>query len=180
MLTDGTERPIRRPHAEKEQNTTSSGKKKRQTKKDVTLTHPRTQSLLASTEEAPGSTHDKNIVDEAHVRCATAIPLLGDRGFQGLELGQAVVTTPFTRTCKKKGEPNDELTEAQKEFNHEWSPQRLSIEQSNAGITRSRSVSEMLCHTRQGRSDHLMMVAMGLQNVRVSTRASSQFSPLDD
>lgn len=171
ILTDGTERPIRRPKAEKEQKETYSGKKKRHTKKYVTMTHPQTQYILASTEEAPGSTHDKKIVDEANLSCTTAIPLLGDSGFQGLALGQAVVTTPFKRKRKKKGEPKDELTAEQKEFNHDLSTRRISIEHSNAGIKRSHSVR----NTRQGMSDQLMMVAMGLHNLRVSMRTSYQF-----
>jgi DDE superfamily endonuclease/Helix-turn-helix of DDE superfamily endonuclease len=59
VLTDGTQRPIRRPKSDAEQKEAYSGKKKRHTKKYVTFTHPSTQSILASSEEAPGSRHDK-------------------------------------------------------------------------------------------------------------------------
>lgn len=174
ILTDGTERPIRRPKGESEQKETYSGKKKRHTKKYVTFSHPRTQYILGSSEEASGSVHDKKILDGAALTCTTAIPLVADSGFQGLELGQAVVTTPFKRKRKKKDEPKDELTPAQKEFNTRLSKRRISIEHSNAGIKRSRSVSDILRNTRQGMSDQLMMVAMGLHNLRVSLRASYQ------
>ena len=85
-----------------------------------------------------------------------------------------MVTTPFKRKRKKKGEPKDELTPAQKEFNTRLSKRRISIEHSNAGIKRSHSVSDILRNTRQGMSDQLMMVAMGLHNLRVSLRASYQ------
>lgn len=174
VLTDGMERPIRRPKSEEEQKTTYSGKKKRHTKKYVTMTHPQTQYILASTEEAPDSTHDKKILDEAALSCTTALVLTGDSGFQGLEVGQAVVTTPFKRKRKKKGEPKDELTTQQKDFNHELSQRRISIEHSNAGIKRSRSVSDVLRNTRQGMSDQLMKVAIGLHNLRASMRTSYQ------
>ena len=174
VLTDGTERPIRRPKSDPEQKEAYSGKKKRQTKKYVTMTHPGTQFILASTPEAPGSAHAKKILDEATLTCTSAIPLIADSGFQGLEIGQAVVTTPIKRTRKKKGEPKDELTADQKAFNTQLSQRRISIEHSNAGIKRNRSVSEVLRNTRQGMSDQLMMVAMGLHNLRVTVRASYQ------
>jgi DDE superfamily endonuclease/Helix-turn-helix of DDE superfamily endonuclease len=175
LLTDGTERPIRRPKLEEEQKEMYSGKKKRHTKKYVTLTHPRTQYILARTQEAAGSAHDKKILDSAALTCTSSIPVMGDSGFQGLEVGQAVVSTPFKRKRKKKGEPKDELTAEQKAFNTQLSKRRISIEHSNAGIKRSRSVSEILRNTRQGISDQLMMVAMGLHNLRVSLRVSYQF-----
>jgi hypothetical protein len=41
VLTDGTERPIRRPKDEEKQKTAYSGKKKRHTNKHVTITHPK-------------------------------------------------------------------------------------------------------------------------------------------
>jgi hypothetical protein len=174
LLTDGTERPIHRPKSDPEQKETYSGKKKRHTKKYVTMTHPTTQYILACTQEAPGSAHDKKILDEAALTCTAPIPLTADSGFQGLEVGQAVVTTPIKRKRKKKGEPKDELTPAQKEFNTHLSQRRISIEHSNAGIKRNRSVSDVLRNTRQGMSDQLMMVAMGLHNLHVTVRASYQ------
>jgi hypothetical protein len=175
VLTDGTERPIRRPKDDQEQKEAYSGKKKRHTKKHVTLTHPKTQYILAASEEANGSKHDKKIFDEAALSCTTPIPISADSGFQGLEVGKAVVVTPIKRKRKKKGEPRDELTPAQKEQNKELAKTRISIEHSNAGFKRNRSVTEILRNTRQGMSDQLMMVAMGFHNLRVTMRASYQF-----
>lgn len=109
----------------------------------MTMTHPTTQYILACTQEAPGNAHDKKILDEAALTCTTPIPLTADSGFQGLEVGQAVVTTPIKRKRKKQGEPKDELTPAQKEFNTHLSQRRISIEHSNAGIKRNRSVSDV-------------------------------------
>ncbi len=175
VLTDGTERPIRRPKDDQEQKEAYSGKKKRHTKKHVTFTHPKNQYILAASQEAKGSKHDKKIVDEAALSCTTPIPINADSGFQGLEVGQAVVVTPIKRKRKKKGEPRDELTPAQKEHNKELAKTRISLEHSHAGFKRNRSVTEILRNTRQGMSDQLMMVAMGLHNLRVTMRPSYQF-----
>jgi hypothetical protein len=174
VLTDGTERPIRRPKDEVGQKEHYSGKKKRHTSKHVTITHPKTQRILAVSEEAPGSMHDKKIIDEAHLSSTTAIPVRADSGFQGLSIGSAEILVPFKRKRTKKGEPKDELTEQQKEANAVLSKARISIELSLAGFKRNRSVTDILRNTRQGMSDSLALVAMGLHNLRVSMRASYQ------
>src|SRR5205809_8084633 len=69
VLTDGTERPIRRPKDDEQQKAHYSGKKKRHTNKHVTITHPKTQCTLAVSEEAPGTKHEKKIMGEAHLTC---------------------------------------------------------------------------------------------------------------
>ena len=175
VLTDGTERPIRRPKDDIEQKEHYSGKKKRHTSKHVTITHPKTQRILAVSEEAPGTMHDKKIIDEAQLTCTTALQVRADSGFQGLSLGNAEIIIPFKRKRKKKGEPKDELTEQQKEANTVLSKARISIEHSNAGFKRNRSVTDILRNTRQGMSDSLALVAMGLHNLRVSMRVSYQY-----
>jgi hypothetical protein len=80
VLTDGTERPIHRPKDDGEQKEHYSGKKKRHTSKHVTITHPKTQRILAVSEEAPGTRHDKKIIDEAQLSCTTALPVRADSG----------------------------------------------------------------------------------------------------
>jgi len=175
VLTDGTERPIRRPKDEAEQQEHYSGKKKRHTSKHVTITHPKTQRILAVSEEAPGTKHDKKILDEAQLSCTTALQVRADSGFQGLSIGNAEIIIPFKRKRKKKGEPKDELTEQQKEANTLLSKARISIEHSNAGFKRNHSVTAILRNTREGMSDSLALVAMGLHNLRVSMRASYQY-----
>jgi hypothetical protein len=175
VLTDGTERPIRRPKDDEQQKKHYSGKKKRHTSKHVTITHPKTQRILAVSEEAPGTKHDKKIMDEAQLSCTTKLQVRADSGFQGLSIGEAEIIIPFKRKHTKKGEPKDELTEQQKEANAMLSKARISIEHSNAGFKRNRSVTDILRNTRQGMSDSLAMVAMGLHNLRVSMRASYQY-----
>src|SRR5947207_15075864 len=175
VLPDGTERPIRRPKDETKENEHYSGKKKRHTSKHVTITHPKTQRILAVSEEAPGTKHDKKIMDEAQLSCTTALAVRADSGFQGLSIGNAEIIIPFKRKRKKKGEPKDELTEQQKEANTLLSKSRISIEHSNAGFKRNHSVTAILRNMRQGMSDSLALVAMGLHNLRVSMRASYQY-----
>ena len=172
VLTDGTERPIRRPKDDVLQKEHYSGKKKRHTSKHVTITHPKTQRILAVSEEAPGSMHEKKIRDEAQLSSTTALQVRADSGFQGLCIGNAEIITPFKRKRKKKGEPKDELTEQQKEANTILSQARISIEHSNAGFKRNHSVTDVLRITRQGMSDSLAVVALVLHNLRVSMRVS--------
>lgn len=176
VLTDGTERPIRRPKSDAEQKETYSGKKKRHTKKYVTFTHPSTQYILASSEEAPGSMHDKKILDEAQLDCTSGMLVQADSGFQGLSIGNAVVKIPIKRKRKKKGEPKDELTPEHKAHNTALAKARISIEHSNAGFKRNRSVSDVLRNTRAGMSDLFALVAMGLHNLRVLLRTSYQMA----
>jgi DDE superfamily endonuclease/Helix-turn-helix of DDE superfamily endonuclease len=175
VLIDGTERPIQRPQDDTRQTENYSGKKKRHTRKHVTITHPKTQHILAVSEEAGGSMHDKKILDQAQLSCTTALVVRGDSGFQGLSIGNAVVEIPFKRKRKKQGQPKGTLTSPQKEANARLASARVSIEHSNAGFKRNRSVADILRNTRQGISDSLAMVAMGLHNLRVSTRVSYQF-----
>ena len=134
-----------------------------------------TQRILAVSEEAPGTRHDKKIIDEAQLSCTTALPVRADSGFQGLSIGNAEIIIPFKRKRKKKGEPKDELTEQQKETNTILASARISIEHSNAGFKRNRSVTDILRNTRQGISDSRAQVAMGLHNLRVSMRVSYQY-----
>ena len=169
-------RGIRRPKEPTKQQEDYSGKKKRHTKKHLTITHPQTQYILATSEEAPGTRHDKKMLDKSHLTCQQSLPIGADSGFQGMEIGQAVVVTPLKRTRKKKGEPRDELTQAQKEHNTDLAKARVSIEHSNAGLKRNRSVADILRNTRTGMSDQLMLVAMGLHNLRVTMRTSYQLS----
>jgi DDE superfamily endonuclease len=176
VLIDATERPIRRPKEPTKQQEDYSGKKKRHTKKHLTITHPQTHYILATSQEAPGSKHEKKMLDESHLTCQESLPIGADSGFQGLEIGNAVVVTPIKRKRKKKGEPKDELTQAQKEANTGLAKARISIEHSNAGLKRNRSVADILRNTRVGISDQLMLVAMGLHNLRVTMRASYQHS----
>lgn len=174
ILTDGVERPVRRPKNKDDQKDQYSGKKKRHTKKNVTIVHPKTQYILAVSEEHPGRDHDKKIIDQEELRCHSPILIGVDSGFAGLTIGLAKVTLPVKRKRKKKDEPKDVLTDEQKMYNHTLASARVAVEHSNAGLKRNRSVADVYRNTRKGMSDQLMMVAMGLHNLRVTMRSSYQ------
>jgi hypothetical protein len=175
VLTDGVERPVQRPKKDQDkQKEQYSGKKKRHTTKRVTFTHPKTQFILATSDEYGGKRHDKKIADESAMTCHSAIPLGVDSGFTGLELGNTKLILPIKRKRKKKGEPKDKLTDEQKAYNHALASARVSVEHSNAGFKRNRSAADILRNRRNGMGAQLTMVAMGLHNLRVTMRVSYQ------
>jgi hypothetical protein len=174
VIADGTERPVRRPKDTDKQKKQYSGKKKRHTLKNVTIVHPKNQYILAVSDEHPGTDHDKKIIDEEHLQCRSLIDIGVDSGFVGLAIGIAKIILPIKRKRKKKGEPKDVLTDEQKAYNKALASSRIVVEHSNAGFKRNRSVQDVYRNTREGMSDHLMMVACGLHNLRVSSRASYQ------
>lgn len=174
ILTDGVERPVRRPKDKGKQTDQYSGKKKRHTKKNVTLVHPKNQFILAVSQEYGGKVHDKRILDQEELHCHRPIPIGADSGFVGLAIGLSTITLPIKRKRKKKGEPRDTLTDEQKTYNHALASSRVAVEHSNAGFKRNRSVADTLRNTRKGMSDQLTMVAMGLHNLRVTMRSSYQ------
>ena len=172
ILTDGTERPIRRPKNKDKQKEVYSGKKKRHTKKHVTITHPKTQYILAVSDEYNGRSHDKSILDTEGLRCTTKIDIKADSGFMGYKCGRATLILPHKKKRKPKGEPRGALTDEQKIYNKNLASARVPIEHSNAGFKRNRSVTDTLRNTRDGIGDQLTLVAMGLHNLRVTMRAS--------
>jgi hypothetical protein len=174
VLADGVERPVQRPKDNDKQTEQYSGKKKRHTKKNVTITHPQSQFILAVSKEHGGKVHDKKIIDEEVLHCRSPIPMGVDSGFVGLVIGTAKVILPIKKKRKKKGEPKDILTDEQKAYNHALASARVSVEHSNAGLKRNRSVADIYRNRRKGMSDQLMMVAMSLHNLRVTMRASYQ------
>ncbi|GAC1355972.1 MAG: hypothetical protein NVSMB38_36950 [Ktedonobacteraceae bacterium] len=114
VLIDATQRPIRRPKEPTRQQEEYSGKIEAPDPEAPHHHAPQTQYILAASEEAPGSKHDKKLLDESHLTCQVSLPIGADSGFQGLELGNAVVVTPIKRKRKKQGEPKDELTRHKK------------------------------------------------------------------
>jgi hypothetical protein len=175
VLTDGVESPIQRPKDVDKEKQHFSGKKQHHTKKRVTFVHPKTQFILATSSEHPGCDHDKKIIDEEEVTCQSELDVGADRGFIGLSIGKANIITPIKRKARKsKNDPKIEFTEEQKAYNKSHSQARIAVEHSNAGFKRNRSVKDILRNTRDGMSDQLSMVAMGLHNLRVVSRSSYQ------
>lgn len=176
VLTDGVERPIRRPKDKEKQKKQYSGKKKRHTTKRLTITHPKNQYILAASDEYDGTRHDKKLADECQLTCRSPIPIGADSGLEGWVPGNARLILPIKKKRKKKGAPKDVLTDKQKAYNRALASVRVGVEHSNAGFKRNRSAADILRNTREGMGAQLTMVAMGLHNLRVSMRASYQTS----
>jgi hypothetical protein len=126
VLTDGTERPIRRPKDPQEQKEAYSGKKKRHTKKHVTLTHPKTQYILATSEEANGSKHDKKVFDEAALRCTTPIPISARRVDSRVwKWARPWWSPPLNASVRRRGKPRRNSPQHKKSTTKDW-PKRAS------------------------------------------------------
>jgi hypothetical protein len=176
VITDGVERPVRRPKDKDQQKDKYSGKKKRHTTKRLTIIHPQTQFILAASDEYDGRTHDKKIADEMEVECRSPIPIGADSGLEGWIPGSAKLILPIKKKRKPKDEPKDILSDEQKAYNQALASPRVAVEHSNAGFKRNRSASDVLRNTREGMGAQLTIVAMSLHNLRVTMRASYQTS----
>ena len=174
VLTDGVERPVRRPKDKDKQKKQYSGKKRHHTTKRVTIVHPKSQYILATSDEYDGTRHDKKIADELKLQCRSPIPIGADSGFEGWTAGLAKLILPIKRKRKKKGEPKDKLTDEQKAYNKALASSRIAVEHSNAGFKRNRSAADILRNTREGMGAQFTIVAMGLHNLRVVMRTSYQ------
>jgi hypothetical protein len=176
VITDGVERPVRRPKDKTKQKEKYSGKKKHHETKRVTIVHPKSQYILAASDEYDGHAHDKKIADEMEVNCRSPIAIGADSGFEGWLPGLAKLVIPIKRKRKKNGEPKDVLTDEQKFYNHTLASSRIVVEHSNAGYKRNRSAADTLRNTREGMGAQLTIVAMNLHNLRVTMRPSYQKS----
>lgn len=174
VLTDGVERPVRRPKNKAKQAQQYSGKKKRHTTKRLTIVHPKNQYILAASDEYDGTSHDKAMADECQLACRSPVPIGADSGLEGWIPGQAKLVLPIKKKRKPKGHPKDSLSDNQKAYNHALASARVPVEHSNAGFKRNRSAADILRNTRDGVGATLTIVAMGLHNLRVTMRASYQ------
>lgn len=85
VIVDGTERPVQRPQDAEQQKAHYSGKKKRHTRKHITVSTRKKRVLILS-RARPGTVHDKRQLDEAGIVefIPDAVTIQGDLGFQGL------------------------------------------------------------------------------------------------
>jgi DDE superfamily endonuclease/Helix-turn-helix of DDE superfamily endonuclease len=160
VIIDGTERPVQRPKDSEKQTASYSGKKKRHTRKHTTGSTRKKRVILLSKARG-GKVHDKKQLDEEAwiENIPDAVAIEGDLGFQGLQNEFVNVHLPHK---KPKGQ---ELTEAQKEENREFSSQRVVCEHAHAGIKRCRSVADVYRNRVTDFDDHLMLNATGLWNL---------------
>ena len=158
VIIDGTERPVQRPKDAERQKEHYSGKK-RHTRKHTTGSTRKKRIILLSKAKA-GKVHDKKQLDENDwvSNIPDAVVIEGDLGYQGLQKEFVNVRLPHK---KPKGQ---ELTEAQKQENREFSSQRVKCEHAHAGMKRYNSVTAVYRNRIPDFDDRLMLNAAGLWN----------------
>jgi DDE superfamily endonuclease/Helix-turn-helix of DDE superfamily endonuclease len=159
VIIDGTERPVQRPKDPERQTEHYSGKKKRHTRKHITVS-TRKKRVIMLTKARPGTVHDKRQLAEAEIieQLPDEVSIEGDLGFQGLQNEFVNVHLPHK---KPKGK---ELTEQQKQENRDFSRQRVVCEHAHAGIKRYNAVAVVYRNRVFDFDDQLMWVATGLWN----------------
>jgi hypothetical protein len=164
ILGDGVDRPVRRPQDSKKQKACYSGKRKRHTKKNVVLSHPRTDRIVYLGQTQDGSVHDKQCLDEEQLHCRDPVVLGLDLGFEGFKADNIKTVIP---TKKPRGKP---LTETQKQQNQAFAKIRVRVEHALSGVKRNRSVADIYRNIKPGVDDALISIACGLHNLRVAHR----------
>ena len=164
FLIDGTERPVRRPSKEPTQRQRYSGKKKRHTIKNTIVSNRKTKKVIFLGATAPGSHHDKRMVDDEPIPFPAGSTLFQDLGYQGYVPSEVDVRQP------KKKPRKGELTEAEKESNRGISRIRIGIEHTIGGVKTSNIVHDIFRNRKAGYEDEVMEIACGLHNHRVDGR----------
>ena len=138
--------------------------KKRHTRKHTTGSTRKKRIILLSKAKA-GKVHDKKQLDENDwvSNIPDAVVIEGDLGYQGLQKEFVNVRLPHK---KPKGQ---ELTEAQKQENREFSRQRVKCEHAHAGMKRYNSVTAVYRNRVPDFDDRLMLNAAGLWNFYLDT-----------
>jgi hypothetical protein len=159
VIIDGTERPVQRPQDTEQLKAHYSGKKKRHTRKHITVS-TRNKRVLLLSRARPGAVHDKRQLDEAGIIefIPDAVTVEGDLGFQDLQNEFVNIRLPHK---KPRGEV---LTPEQQQENRELSRRRVVCEHAHAGIKRYQSVTAIYRNRTPAFDDHLMVPAAGLWN----------------
>ena len=168
---DGTERPINRPKAPKDQKAYYSGKKKQHTLKNNLVIDARSK-VVVLTPTCEGKKHDKKVADEAGYSVPVGSHLYQDTGFQGFDLVGVTIIQP------KKKPKGGELTAEEKEINRSISSIRIRIEHAIGGVKRFRIIKDKLRNWKKGFGDLVMETCCGLHNYRLNFRPWRYETPL--
>jgi len=163
FLIDGTERPIVRPQDKLAQQGTYSGKKKRNTLKNVIISE-RQGKVQYLSDPYGGRVHDKAICDGEEYEFPEGSRLCQDRGFQGFAPAGVTIRQPQKKPRKQS------LSTTQKEENQAISRERVEIEHQIGGIKRCNIVSHPFRNRTDYDADDGMETACGLNNFRLTHR----------
>lgn len=164
FIMDATERPINRPKDATRQKTHYSGKKKRHTVKNTTVTSPNGRHIIFLGETTQGSRHDKALADDDHPPLPPDSWVMGDSGYQGYTMDNVQVTIPIK---KPKG---GELTPEEKAANKRLAQLRVPVEHANAGIKIANICQITFRNRKEGIADRAISVSAGLYNFKCRER----------
>ena len=163
LYMDATERTVPRSVDWERQSHEYSGKKRAHTLKNLLVSdeHGRVLYLSATVE---GSMHDKTLADEMELEFAPDAGLLLDLGFMGYKAEGAQVCLPV------KKPRNGELTAYDKLYNQLLASLRVAVEHTIGAVKRIRIVKDKIRLHGQVARDQVMLIACGLQNLRIGHR----------
>jgi len=159
VVIDGVERPVQRPQDKARQRRTYSGKKKRNTRKQLGACD-QDKRILVLTLTHDGKFHDKCLLD-CSIRVEhipDRVPIQVDLGFKGLEEEYENVHLPHKRP--RGGSLSDEQKDENKAFNGE----RVVIEHAFGGTKRYKAAADIYRNRKKDFDDHLMLTSAGLWN----------------
>lgn len=162
LIIDGTERRLPRPQHRGKQKRFYSGRKKRHAVKNVLIVSRR--KVLWCSPTVPAKCHDKKVAERAGLRLPQNIHLLGDSGFEGLEVGAAGVVTPWKRRNGRA------LHWRRRKFNRLLAANRIAVEHALASVKRLRILREEFRNRRPGMVDEVMEFGCTLHNFRCERR----------
>jgi hypothetical protein len=167
VFIDGTERPIQRSKDKKKQKANYSGKKKRHTRKNVTIsTKKKRVNFLSKT--TGGKDHDFTILkaEASPDSMPKKVKKHVDLGFKGIDKqfpGHAI-------SMPKRKPRTRELTQFAKEQNKKKSSVRVLAEHALAGVKRLKIVSDVFRNRKKKFDDTVMLISCGLWNYHLDMK----------
>jgi hypothetical protein len=159
VFIDGTERPVERSKNKEKQKKDYSGKKKRHTRKNITVSDEKRR-ILVLTKTEHGSKHDYTWLKEStipeHLPVNTVVNV--DLGFQGIkkDYPDIDIRIPHKKPRGRK------LTNEQKEENRRLSSRRVIAEHAIGGVKRLRALSNTYRNKKEEFDDIIINIGCGV------------------
>jgi hypothetical protein len=169
VYIDGTDRPVQRKINDKASNKNYSKKKKRHTRKNITINGKGKtgdkREILILTKTRNGRRHDKKITDKDQIYryIPPELETYQDSGFQGADKNNQHKDNPNFHIPKKKSK-NYPLTVDDKFLNQLISSIRVIVEHGNWGLKRLNSIMHTFRHKLTQLDDTCMLLAAGIWN----------------
>jgi len=177
LLVDATERPHHRPQDEQEQKEMYSGKKKRHTVKNSTISSTGQQILFLGY-TVFGSRHDYTLFKSEFppdTDWFKTFRLWVDLGYLGIRKDYAGVEIyiPHKKPPKSKSNPHPTLTEEQRAENRKVSQVRILVENAICRMKRFKSVVDVFRNRKDNFVDDVALAAAALANWSLSFAATA-------